>query len=618
MLREAVPLFKGMASVILVLGIAAILMRGKEVIVHIALAILLSFALVPIVNFLQRYGLGRGLAVVIAIVLALGAIGSIGYVSYRQASLLAADIPNYEPIIRTKVTKLSSQLTARSVFTDAADSLSRGFIDLQKIGTTPASPLEPKLTDVRVVEEPHGLEALYVYLEPLLNPLATLFVVLLLSAFLLGQREDLRNRIVRLAGTEDIQKTTAAIDDAARRVGKMLLTQLAVNTCFGLAIGTGLMVIGLPSPFLWGIFAGILRFVPYIGAVIGLVPPLFVAFAIDPTWSSFLWTIGLFLLIEPLVGHVIEPLLYGHSSGLSPVAIIVAATVWAFLWGPIGLVLSTPLTICLVVIGRHIEKMKFLDILLGDRPALEPHEIFYQRMLANDPGEATRQARDFIKGRDLATYYDDIALEATRRAHLDIVRGNITGQRLESLVAATQTLVHSLDNVKPRTKLRGVSAETEAALLSLKSRATFKILSPEQLTGTWATEVPVKILFGDHPLDGPAAMMLSQVLTQHGLRSEVCPLKDSSRLTEAQRQNTALVFLSFVEPLSTLHLRAYSRHVTRHVTPQTKTMLAIWQQADDELITSLRRKLRIANVTTTISDSVAAALRLASGNTTAS
>lgn len=604
------PLFKAMAAVVLVLGIAAILMLGKEVIVHIALAILLSFALAPVVNFLQRLGVGRGIAVVTAILIALGVIGGIGYVSYKQASVLAADIPSYEPIIKNKIARLSSKLTSRSVFTDAADSLSRGFVDLQKIGAEPVSPETSKVADVRVVEEMHGLEEVSSYLEPLVHPLATLFVVILLAAFLLAQREDMRNRIVRLAGTDDIQKTTAAIDDAARRVGKMLLTQLAVNTCFGLSIGAGLMAIGLPSPFLWGIFAGVLRFVPYIGAVIGLVPPLFVAFAIDPTWASFLWTLALYAIIEPIVGHVIEPLLYGHSSGLSPVAIIVAATVWAFLWGPIGLVLSTPLTICLVVIGRHIDRLKFLDILLGDRPALEPHEIFYQRMLANDPGEATSQARQFIKSRDLATYYDNIALEAMRRAHLDIVRGNVAGQRLANLVSSTEALVASLNDVRPKRKLRAVSAETEAALEATQASKMLKPVFASELAGLWSSPVPVRILHGDNPLDGPAAQMLSQVLVQNGLRSEPYALTDSAQLSQDQRASTALVVLSFVEPLSTLHIRAYSRHVLRHA-PRAKVVLAIWQQTDETLLATLRRKLRVQSVVTTMTDAAAAALKLA-------
>ena len=611
MLREAVPLFKAMAAVVLVLGISAILVLGKEVIVHIALAILLSFALVPVVNFLQRNGLRRGPAVAIAIAMSLCIIGVVGYVSYKQASVFAAEIPGYEPIIRDKVASLTSKLTARSVFTDAADSLSRGFVDLQKIGAEAGSGLEPKLSDVRVIAQARGFEALYGYLEPLLHPLATLFLVILLSAFFLAQREDLRNRIVRLGGTEDIQKTTSAIDDAARRVGTMLLTQLALNMGFGLVIGIGLMIIGLPSPFLWGVFAAVFRFVPYVGAFIGLLPPLFVAFAIDPSWASFLWTLALFAAIEPLVGHIIEPLLYGHSAGISPVAIVVSAAVWTFLWGPIGLVLSTPLTICLVVIGRHVDKLKFLDVLLGDRPALAPYEIFYQRMLANDPREATLQAREFIKSRDLATYYDDIALEATRRAHLDIVRGNVSGENLQKLVQSSHELVRSLENVKPRKRLRGQNAETEAALQWVKSRAGFRVLEKNDLQGLWASTVPVRVLHGDHPLDGPTALMLSQVLNNHGLRCEASPLQESFELTPEQRLGTALVFLSFVEPLSTLHIRAYSRHITRHA-PQAKLILSIWQQADEALINSLRRKLRMNNVTNTITDSVAAALKLAS------
>ena len=177
--------------------------------------------------------------------------------------------------------------------------------------------------------------------------------------FILLQREELRNRLMKLAGSHDLQKTTAALDDAARRLSRLFLTQLALNSAFGLVIGTGLWLIGVPSAALWGILAAILRFVPYIGALISAVFPLVLAAAVDPGWTTLLWTAALFLAVEPIVSHVIEPMLYGHSTGLSPIAVVLSATFWTSLWGPIGLVLATPLTICLVVLGRHVERLQF-------------------------------------------------------------------------------------------------------------------------------------------------------------------------------------------------------------------------------------------------------------------
>jgi hypothetical protein len=246
----------------------------------------------------------------------------------------------------------------------------------------------------------------------------------------------LRNRFIKLAGSHDLQKTTAALDDGATRLSRLFLIQLALNTAFGVVIGTGLWIIGIPNPVLWGILAAVLRFVPYIGAVISAVFPLTLAAAVDPGWSMLLWTAALFLVVEPVVGHVIEPLLYGHNTGLSPVAVVASATFWTALWGPVGLVLATPLTICLVVLGRHVERLKFLDVMFGDRAALAPPEMFYQRMLAEDPAEAVDKAEEFLKERPLSTYYDDVALPGLKLAQNDIARATIDRARIEKIRTA--------------------------------------------------------------------------------------------------------------------------------------------------------------------------------------
>jgi len=614
LLRQAVPLFNAMASVALVLGVAAILIFGKDVIVYLALGVLLSFALTPIVVWLERIRLGRGLAVLGAILLALTVIVGIAYVTYQQVSALVDDIPSYESTIHQKISGLTQKMAGANVFGEAADSLARAMTDLEKIaGKSQEVTGAPSVQTVRIDDKLHGFAAIAHYLGPVLQPVASLLVVLLLAAFMLAQREDLRNRLIRLAGEEDIQQTTAAFDDAGFRVGRQLLMQLAVNITLGLIVGTGLWLIGLPSPFLWGIIYGLLNFVPYLGLV-GLIPPLFVAFATDPGWGTFLWTAGLFAIVEPVSSNIIEPMLYGRTSGLSPVAIVVAAMTWAFVWGPIGLVLSTPLTICLVVVGRHIPRLQFLDILLGDRPALQAHEIFYQRMLAGDPREAEMQARQFLKGRSLSTYYDEIALEAIRRAHLDIVRGSVANDRLATLVASSEALVGELDNVKPPARRRGrqVTAETEAALDTIRAdRAIEKrVFTQDDLRESWRGEPPIAILYGSHPLDGVAAKMLQQVLTWHGLAARALPLRESSQASPEAAKGVALICLSFIEPLSTLHLRAFSRQVKRRA-PQAQVILCIWQKTDEALLKEWRRKLRVEHLVTTTADALDAAASLA-------
>ncbi len=616
LLRQAIPLFQALAGVLLVLALAALLKFGEEVIVHLVLGILLSFALSPVMGWLRRRGLDRRLALLSSILLAVGLIVGLAWVAYWQASVFAADVPGYEPVLQQKIASLSHMMAGRGVFSDAADVLTRVFGTMQQATESAVASSAAAVPVVRIDDDAHGFQALYAVLVPLLAPLGSLFVVILLASFMLAERSGLRNRFIRLTGTEDLQKTTAALDDAGLRVGRMLLTQLAVNGSFGLTIGIALWAIGLPSPFLWGIFAGIMRFVPYVGAFIGLVPPLFVAFAVDPGWHSVFWTLGLFALVEPLVGHVIEPLLYGQRSGLSPVAIIVAATIWAYLWGPIGLVLSTPLTICLVVLGRHVQRLQFLDTLLGDRPVLAPHEIFYQRMLAGDPQEAREQALEFLKGRSLSTYYDDIALAAVRRAHQDIVRGSVSGDRLDRLIESAQQVVAGLaDAPDPLARGGQAGVEAQAAFdqVRLERDADRRVFEPSELARGWRGETPVAVLHGDHPLDGLVAAMLAQLLTKHGLRAAALPLSDAAQAPVERMQQVALVCLSFVEPLSTLHLRSVSLQV-RQAVPKARVMLCIWQQTDAQLVAQLRAKLRVETVATTTSEALEAAGRIATGN----
>jgi predicted PurR-regulated permease PerM len=305
---------------------------------------------------------------------------------------------------------------------------------------TPRPGQEAKPIPVEVRQPPPtALENLAALISPLIRPLTTTGITAIFVIFILLQREDLRNRFIKLAGSHDLQKTTAALDDAATRLSRLFLIQLALNATFGIVIGTGLWIIGIPSPVLWGILAAVLRFVPYIGAVISAVFPLTLAAAVDPGWSMLLWTAALFLVVEPVVGHVIEPLLYGHNTGLSPVAVVTSATFWTALWGPVGLVLATPLTICLVVLGRHVEHLKFLEVMFGDRPALAPPEMFYQRMLAEDPAEAVDKAEEFLKEQSLPTYYDEVALPGLKLAQNDVVRGALDRPQTEKIKAAVRT-----------------------------------------------------------------------------------------------------------------------------------------------------------------------------------
>ncbi|MCJ2105332.1 AI-2E family transporter, partial [Methylobacterium sp. E-041] len=258
--------------------------------------------------------------------------------------------------------------------------------------------------------------------------------------------EDLRNRMIRLFGSSDLHRTTVAMDDAAGRLGTYFLAQLGMNAAFGVIVGVGLWFIGVPNPILWGVFSALMRFVPYIGAFISGILPVALAAAVDPGWSMVIATAALFLIAEPIFGQVIEPLLYGHSTGLSPFAVIVSTLFWGFLWGPIGLILATPFTVCLVVLGRHVDSLEFLDILLGDRPPLTPVENFYQRMLAGDPDEARDLGEAMLKERSLSSYYDEVALKGLQLAANDYARGVVTPAQLENIRASARSLVEDFED----------------------------------------------------------------------------------------------------------------------------------------------------------------------------
>src|SRR5580700_3454104 len=430
--------------------IVAALYFGREVLVPIALAVLLSFILSPCVRFLQRAHLPRVVAVIVVGAVAFSAIFGLGTLMVSQVNGLAGDLPRYQTTLAAKIDSLRG-VTAGSGTLERASAVLHDLsqeIDKPKDNSTDflrdgATPNKPIPVEVRQ-PDPGTLQTLSTLIEPLIHPLTTTGIVLIFVIFILLQHQDLRNRLVRLAGANDLQRTTAALDDAGERLSKLFLTQLGLNAGFGLIIGAGLFLIGVPSAPLWGMLAMILRFVPYIGAVISAIFPLILAAAVGPDWSMALWTGLLFLILEPVVGQVIEPLLFGHSTGLSPVAVIASATFWTWLWGPVGLILATPLTVCLVVLGRHVERLSFLDVMFGDQPALSPAELIYQRMLARDPVEAAEQAQKFLKDRPLIAYYDEVLVEGLRLAQADAGRGLLNSERMSHIRDAVAEIIDDL------------------------------------------------------------------------------------------------------------------------------------------------------------------------------
>src|SRR5215475_12441434 len=427
---------------------------GREIFVPVALAVLLSFVLAPFVRRLQSLRIPRTASVLIVVFFGFAIIFSLGGLMVSEATHLAAKLPGYQRTLSDKVESLRGLMGGSGTLEQASSVLKELGKELQHGGTSadsdnglagsasgPAAPIQVEVKQ----PDPGALTTLAKIIEPLLTPLTRTGIVVIFVSFILLQREDLRNRLVRLAGSGDIQRTTAALDDAGKRLSRLFLTQIMFNAVFGLAIGAGLEFIGVPSAPLWGLIAMILRFVPYIGALISAIFPLILAAAVGSGWQMLLLTALLFVSLEVLAGQVIEPLIYGHSSGLSAVAVILSASFWTWLWGPLGLVMATPLTICLVVAGRHVERLKFLEIMLSDRPPLKPPQLVYQRMLAGDPLEAAEQAREFLKGAPLVDYCDTILLEGLKLAEADRRLGHLDEERLNRIASTVDELVSDLE-----------------------------------------------------------------------------------------------------------------------------------------------------------------------------
>ena len=429
---------KATDTIIIVSAVIAALYFGHDVLVPIALAVLLSFVLAPVAAVLARLYIGRVASVLLAVTLAFAILVGLGAIIGKQVAQLSENLPEYQVVVTKKAEALRNSSFGKGLAEKAEDALKGLDSNLGK-STAPsqpaqspgaAPPSDASLMQVEVHQPAPGpVQILQSIVSALLPPLATAAIVIIFIIFILLQQRDLRDRFISLIGSHDLHRTTTALDDAAERLSRYFLALTGINAAFGVTIAIGLGVIGVPNPILWGIVGGVLRFVPYIGAIIAAALPLALAAAVDPGWSMVAETALLFLLLEGLMGQVVEPQLFGHTTGMSPLAIIVAAAFWTLIWGPAGLLLSTPITACLVVLGRHVESLNFIELLLGDKPALSPVQSFYQRVLAYDPDEVAFQAEALLKTTTLLDYYEEVALPALAMAQIDVTRGVMASMR---------------------------------------------------------------------------------------------------------------------------------------------------------------------------------------------
>jgi predicted PurR-regulated permease PerM len=637
--EDVASLVGAVALAILAVIIVTGLYVGREIFVPVALAILLSFVLASPVSALQRMRVPRGIAVVGVVLFAFAIIFALGSLIATQLNRLAGDLPRYQTTIQSKIQSVRGISGGSSTLERAAGMLQdlgkeldkpKGALPDQPVAPSLANPFGPRAVTPVPVEvlqpDPGALESLRSLIAPLVSPLATTGIIVIFVIFILIQREDLRNRLIRLAGSHDLQRTTAALDDAAGRLSRLFLNQLLINTGFGILIGTGLWLIGIPSAVLWGILATVLRFVPYIGSIIAAAFPLALAVAVDPGWSMLAWTAALFFVVEPMVGQVVEPMVYGRSTGLSPVAVVVSATFWTALWGPIGLVLATPLTVCLVVLGRHVERLAFLDIMFGDRPALSPPEIFYQRMLAGDPTEAAEKAEEFLKERSLSSYYDDVALKGLQLAQSDLDRDALNHVRLvkirDTVFEFANDLSDQADHEPTGDQLTN-DAETAAAVEGITADpvyADLPVLQKLDLASGWQGEHPVLCIAGRTPLDEAAAFMFAQLCNVHGLstRVEGSDALSTSNIFRLDTTGVALVCLSYLGTPNAAQIRYAVRRIRRKL-PLATIMVGKWTENESAGLEAVREGSRADVVASTLREAVRLCVGLArsSGETLA-
>jgi predicted PurR-regulated permease PerM len=369
-------------SLLAIVLITGVLIAAKAVLLPLALGLILAFLLTPLVRMFDRLRLPRGLGVLLTMALALGAVGTVGYVTWTQFTELSEQVTQYTSSMRKKVTELKlGNDAALSRLTRTVDKVTEQLDDnlADQRRAQPVRVVPPRLTPMERVQET---------LTTVFEPLASAFIVLVLVAFMLGQREDLRDRFIRLIGAANVTMTTRMMDEAAHRVSRFIVAQVLLNVTFGLIVAAGLYFIGVPYAALWGGLTAALRFVPFVGTILSSLMPALLAFAVFPGWVEALQALGLYLALDLVFAYFAEPIVFGQRTGVSSFALLISALFWIWVWGPIGLLLATPLTVCIAVLGRHVRSLRFLAVIFADEPALQPYVRYYQRLLARDEDEA--------------------------------------------------------------------------------------------------------------------------------------------------------------------------------------------------------------------------------------
>ncbi|MCU1334564.1 MAG: hypothetical protein JWO19_145 [Bryobacterales bacterium] len=547
----------GVRTTAILIAVISVLYLAREILIPLAFAITLALILTPAVVWLQKIHLGRVPAVALVMMVTIAAAGGIGWVIFNQLVGVANELPRYKQNIHNKLTEMR---------TPGKGALGRATASVQELGrelTSVQAPVAPQVPSdrggrplsVRIVEEPaNELENMRDMAKPFLAPLGVFGIVLIFSVFLLIKQEDLRNRLFRLVGLDRLNVMTQALDDATHRVSRFLLLQLLVNACFGALCGIGLYLIGVPYAALWGSVAGILRLVPYIGAVVSALLPFTLSLAVFDNWTPPLLVFLLFATLEVVTGNLVEPWLYGIHTGISSLALLLTTVFWTVLWGPSGLILSTPLTVCVAVLGRYVPQFSFLHILLGDEAVLVPEACFYQRLLAMDDQEARAVADLYLSENSLLQLYDSVIIPALTLAEHDRHKGALDPTREEFLFLSVKEMLVEFSEK---------TLNTDAPHAEASLGRVFCLPASDE-----ADEI--------------TAAMLAQLLEQAGRTAISIPL-DSSRLHTIELmepgENDAFC-ISALPPFAFARARTLSRQLQTRF-PATRTIIGVWGFAGD-------------------------------------
>jgi predicted PurR-regulated permease PerM len=565
-------------ALVMLFGTIAALYFAREILIPLAFALILTFVLTPVVALLQRSRIGRVPSVAVTVLVAVAAAGCVGWIVAMQIVEVAEELPSYRQNIQAKMEAL--RIPTQGPLGLAANSLREIGSELSgpaapSPGPTPAarnrkSPAAPGTpappVHVQIVPQPaNGLDYIRDLVQPVLRPLALTGLILIFTIFMLIKRFDLRHRLFRLAGLSRINIMTQALDDAAQRVSRYLLMQVLVNAGFGCLFGIGLYYIGVPSPALWGVLAALLRIVPYLGTMVAAALPILLSLAAFGSWVPALLVFLLFAGIELVTGNLIEPWLYGTNTGISSLALLVAAVFWTILWGPAGLILSTPLTVCVVVLGRYVPQLSFLNILLGDEMVLGAEAQIYQRLLAMDQPEARAIVDRFLKEKPLVELYDSVLIPALSLAEQDRHKGAIDTSREEFFFLSISEMITELSEYQ----LAHASSQAEdaAAESGPAERPSGRIIC----------------LPANDRADEVTAAMLAQILEQAGHAALSLPIAHASpaeMLTFLEVRQDDVVCISALPPYAFQPARTMCKLI-RDRFPKLKLVIGVWGFSGD-------------------------------------